>query len=133
MALIPRGIAAQPVGECKTGDATLHNAWASVFMHFPDRLDENVDGYIAVNDCSQIGEYRNLYLGNRWFYVRIADCRNPTDKADKNWLVDVDYRIWYLVFDDVPLGPHHAVLCRDDKTNYHNIFLRFKTTFTFRR
>jgi len=96
---------------CVAGEATLHNAWAGVFAHFPERLDEAVDGYVAVADCGEMGRYKRLYLGGRWFRVRVADCRNPADEATMEWLVDVDYRLWWLVFAKEGLRPRRAILC----------------------
>lgn len=93
---------------CDVGNATLHTAWASVFYHFPERIDFDVDGYIATADCSDIGEERQLYFGGRWWRVKISDCLNRNDTPSDGWLVDVDYRIWYAT--RTPITPTPAIL-----------------------
>ncbi len=103
--------AAQPGPVCERGEATLHMAWGEVFWHYPERLDPAVDGYIAVNDCGEMGEYRRLWFGGRWWRVKVADCRNPADPVGEGWLVDVDYRIWFLAQE--PVTPREVVLCRE--------------------
>jgi len=97
--------------QCETGYATLHQAWASVFYNFPERKDPNVDGYVAVVDCSQIGQYRWMKFGEGWYWVKIADCLNRSLEPKPGWLVDVSPNIWYAEFPYVPLGGHPAQLC----------------------
>ena len=97
---------------CLQGKATLHNAWASVFATFPDRLDPEVDGYIALEDCSLIGQYRWIRFGTsgRWWRVRVADCLRPGDSLPSDdWLADVDYRIWRFL--RLPVSPQEITLC----------------------
>jgi hypothetical protein len=108
LALVTKAQAWQPP-RCEVGDATLHRAWDAVFASFPDRLTDDAEGYIAVTDCSQMGQLRRLWMGGRWWRVRIADCRNPKHAAVPGWLVDVDSRIWAATH--TPITPTKIVLC----------------------
>lgn len=97
------------ISNCRVEDFTLHTAFASVFANFPDRIDPSVDGYMASVDCSEMGEYRAVFFGRRWWVVRIADCLNPKDKARPGWAGDLDYRIFYYA--EVPIAPTPGIIC----------------------
>jgi hypothetical protein len=91
------------------GRAPLHKAWDGVFQHFPERLTNDVHGYIATADCNEMGERKRLYFGGRWWDVAVADCLERSRTPQPDWLVDVDSRIWYAA--GAPMRPVLAVVC----------------------
>jgi len=100
-----------PDAQCRTGYATLHNAWASVFANFPDRLDAEADGYIALADCDEIGQRKRLFFGKRWWRVVVADCLAQDATPAPGWIVDVDYRIWWQAYPYQALDLHQSMVC----------------------
>ena len=99
---------AQP-SACRAGLATRHEAWDSVFDNFPERLRDDVHGYIAVQDCAEMGSLYTLHIGKSAYTVAVADCRNRAATLRPGWLVDVDDRLWYA--SDTPNRPVSARLC----------------------
>jgi hypothetical protein len=75
-----------------------HAAFPAVFLHYPERQQGGVDGYIAVNDCSEIG--------NRYVLVRqslpdalvaVADCAQAQHvqyRNEQGLIADVDTTLW---------------------------------------
>ncbi len=98
--------------DCRNGLATRHDAWESVFSHFPDRLRSDVHGYIALQDCGEMGSIYTIRLGEKTYRVAVADCRNRSlaPRTD-NWLVDLDGRLWWAA--DLPNKPVEVRLCKD--------------------
>ena len=96
---------------CVGGEATLHNAWASVFANFPARIDPEADGYIAVRDCGEMGQRKRLFFGGRWWDVRVADCLATNDAAPASWAVDVDYRLWWQAYPHRAITQRPAIIC----------------------
>lgn len=105
--------------QCEVGHATLHNAWAGVFAHFPERIDPTVDGYIATADCSEIGEYRIMAFGGRLWRVRVADCLNRHDAPSPGWVADIDYRIWWQAYPHRALMPQPVAVCKNVEVAGH--------------
>ena len=76
------------------GHATLHNAFPAVLATYPDRVDHDVDGYIATADCDLMGDYFALYFEGQWWVVRQADCMNRALTPPDGWLVDISRNLW---------------------------------------
>ena len=99
---------------CQTGIATRHAAFEQVFANFPDRLRNDVHGYVAVADCDEMGKLYDLTINGKTYRVAVADCLNrsmpmPTTKGKLSWLVDVDDRLWWAAA--TPNRPVEATLC----------------------
>lgn len=82
-----------------------------MFASFPERLDAEADGYIALADCNEIGQRKRLFFGGRWWRVVVADCLAQDTTPAPEWLVDVDYRIWWQAYPHRALGLHRAMVC----------------------
>ena len=85
---------------CQTGTITLHNNFESVFYYFPERLSDNVHGYVATENCDDIGRYGFIIVGNQVRKVKVADCLNYQDKKKaperyKGWVADLDEFTYY--------------------------------------
>ena len=69
-----------------------------MFLHYPERQVDGVDGYIAVNDCSEIGNrYVLVRKGQPDALVAVADCaaaQHVTYRNEQGLIADVDVRIW---------------------------------------
>ena len=98
------------------GMATLHNAMPAVLANYPDRACAYCDGYVAVEQCSDVGrDYVLLWQGDA-FLVRAADCMAPRHlpgvqaryKANYGapWLVDIPAALW----GSAPVRPLPAAL-----------------------
>lgn len=87
--------------------ARRHDAFARVFNVFPERVDMNVDGYIATT-CNEIGKRYTLYVSGNEYNVVVADCKNRSEPKTYEPL-DVDYRIWYDAH--IPNAPTKVLLC----------------------
>lgn len=65
-------------------------------MPLPQNLPP-VDGYIAVLDCSEIGQTRLLRYQDKTYTVLIADCSGHASTSqwmrNKNVIAEVDYRL----------------------------------------
>ncbi len=95
---------------CTSGQATAHDAWSSVFAHFPDRYDERVVAYVALRDCSRIGDDVLVILPPAPPTVmRVADCLNPAHPISSDWVADVDARFWRG--HRVPWTPMPVIVC----------------------
>lgn len=100
------------VMQCTPMTARRHDAWASVFRHFPDRVRLDVDGYIAPTDCATIGNEYTLIMRGHAYRVVAADCKNRSEPLadDAATRLDVDYRLWYA--SGAPARPVRVVVCQ---------------------
>lgn len=82
-----------------TGLIVAHAAFPAVFLSYPDRRDPDVDGYIAVNDCAEIGNrYVLVRQGLPDALVAVADCaqaRHVSYRNEQGLIADVDVALWH--------------------------------------
>lgn len=94
------------------GIVTLHLAMPAVLANYPERVQPDVDGYIARADCGEIGRRYVLELAGHHYLVAVADCAQVRDVPHLEyvfggqWLADVDVTIW----GDLPRIPQMAEL-----------------------
>jgi hypothetical protein len=77
-------------------DATIE--YRQELGQIPHDLSE-FDAYIAVLDCSQIGETGNLYTDVGTLYVLVFDCAGIEDGGadwmiDNNYIAELDWYTW---------------------------------------
>ena len=84
-----------------------------VIANYPNRAQSDVDGYIAVVDCDDMGRRYVLDIPGRVpALVAVADCANVRDMEHieytfgGQWLADVDATLW----GDLPPYPMEATL-----------------------
>ena len=81
-----------------TGLIVAHAAFPAVFATYPERQQDGVDGYVALSDCSEIGNrYVLVRQGIRDMLVAVADCaqaRHVQGRRDKGLIADVDIAVW---------------------------------------
>ena len=81
-----------------TGLIVAHAAFPAVFANYPERVQEGVDGYVALSDCSEIGnQYVLVRQGIRDMLVAVADCaqaRHVAQRSDQGLIADVDIAVW---------------------------------------
>lgn len=98
---------------------TMHDAMPDVLSTFPERRAEDVDGYIATLDCSDIGREYMLGIAGDWYQVAAADCASRRHiayikaKWDGAWCADVETSIW--VDANLPIRPAKATLMSLDE------------------
>lgn len=104
------------VGRCEVGVMTRHDVMEAVLRNRPERVAEDVDGYIATVECSRMGERLTLVINGRSFRVAVADCATsaavgvwPT-KGGRIWLGDVEKRLWEAA--RAPGRPVGVMLCQ---------------------
>lgn len=94
------------------GIVTLHLAMPTVLNNFPERAQPDVDGYIAVVDCDEMGRRYVLELGGHSYLVAVADCAAVRDvehieySFGGDWIADVDASLW----GDLSRYPQEATL-----------------------
>lgn len=94
------------------GIVTLHLAMPQVIANYPNRADPTVDGYIARQDCGEMGRRYVLELDGHDYLVAVADCAAVRDiphleyTFGGRWLADVDATMW----GDLPRYPMEATL-----------------------
>ena len=94
------------------GIVTLHLAMPQVIANYPNRAQSDVDGYIAMLDCDDMGRRYVLELDGETYTVAVADCAAVRDQAHieyvwgGEWIADVDVKIW----GDLPRYPQEATL-----------------------
>jgi hypothetical protein len=93
--------------ECRELTARRHDAWESVFAHFPERVDLSADGYIATT-CDELGERFRLYVNGYTYNVVVADCLNR--EQEQYEALDIDYRLWRHA--GLPNAPSAVILCK---------------------
>jgi len=82
------------------GFITLHLMFASILQLFPNRICRRCDGYIALEDCSELGQRYVLQTPRETFLVSVADCLDPADRQahdrfwNNTWLADLDVVLW---------------------------------------
>lgn len=102
-------LAAGPT-DCQPITATRHEAWAGVFEYFPDRLRDDVHGYIATDDCAEMGRLYDILIDGERYRVVVADCRNRSlPKRTSPPQIDLDERIWWAA--NLPNRPATVTLC----------------------
>lgn len=108
MSLILAFVLFWPVLVCTPLEATRHQAFEQVFANFPDRLRSDVHGYVATQDCDEMGRIYHLEANGHWFRVAVADCRSRalSPRPDR---LDVDDRLWYAA--GLPNAPFPVRLC----------------------
>jgi hypothetical protein len=81
-----------------TGLIVAHAAFPAVFETYPERQYEGVDGYIAMSDCDEIGNWYVLVrAGQPDALVAVADCaqaEHVAQRAEQGLIADVDVTIW---------------------------------------
>ena len=81
-----------------TGLIVAHAAFPAVFATYPERQQDGVDGYIALSDCSEIGNWYVLVRqGIPDALVAVADCaqaRHVAQRSDQGLIADVDIALW---------------------------------------
>lgn len=84
--------------EIMSGKIVLHNAFPAILRNFPERIQPDVDGYIAVTDCAEIGtRYTLVRAGQPDALVAVADCawpRHAAYRAQMGYIADVDAELW---------------------------------------
>ena len=75
-----------------------HAAFPAVFATYPERQQDGVDGYVALSDCSEIGnQYVLVRQGLPDALVAVADCaqaRHVAQRSDQGLIADVDVAVW---------------------------------------
>jgi hypothetical protein len=81
-----------------TGLIVAHAAFPAVFATYPERQQDGVAGYIALSDCSEIGNrYVLVRAGQLDALVAVADCAQDYHVAGRiarGLIADVDTAIW---------------------------------------
>lgn len=98
-----------PLPSVRSGKIVLHNAFPAVLKNFPERVQSGVDGYIATDDCAEIGQRFVLVRpGLPDALVAVADCAWEADvpyRESMGYIADVDALLW-----DGPERPQPAQL-----------------------
>ena len=75
-----------------------HAAFPAVFATYPERQQDGVDGYVALSDCSEIGNrYVLVRQGIPDALVAVADCaqaRHVEGRNAEGLIADVDIALW---------------------------------------
>ena len=78
-----------------------------VWWHTPPRNWYEVAGYIATNDCAQVGQTMTLIdPAGRAYRVLVADCGGPGDGVGASWMTrnriiaELDWRLWERLTDE---------------------------------
>lgn len=78
-----------------------------VWWHTPPRNWYEVAGYIATNDCAQVGQTMTLIdPAGRAYRVLVADCGGPGDGVGASWMTanrivaELDWRLWQRLTDE---------------------------------
>ena len=81
-----------------TGLIVAHAAFPAVFVAFAERQQSDVDGYIALSDCGEIGNrYVLVRQGAPDMLVAVADCaqaRHVAQRSEQGLIADVDVNVW---------------------------------------
>ena len=81
-----------------TGLIVAHAAFPAMFLSYPERQHEGVDGYIAMNDCAEMGnEYVLVRHGQPDALVAVADCAQAKHiqyRRNMGLIADVDVALW---------------------------------------
>lgn len=89
---------ASHVNRVRAGEIVLHNAFPAVLQNFPERVQDGVDGYIATDDCGEMGDLFVLVRpGTPDVLVAVADCAWQSDvpyRRRMGYIADVDRQVW---------------------------------------
>ena len=81
-----------------TGTILVHAAFPAVLANYPERRDGGVAGYVATNDCEQIGQRFVLVRpGLPDALVAVADCAQDWHvnwRKRQGYIADVDAALW---------------------------------------
>ena len=81
-----------------SGTILVHDAFPAVLATYPERRDPGVAGYIATNDCAQLGQRFVLVRpGQPDVLVAVADCawaHHVEWRNQHGYIADVDARLW---------------------------------------
>jgi len=81
-----------------SGQIVVHAAFPQVLFAYPDRRDPGVQGYVAVNDCAELGNrYVLVRPGQKDVLVAVADCAwagHVAYRESRGLIADVDEAIW---------------------------------------
>ena len=84
--------------ECAGGMILVHDAFPAVFAAYPERRDPGVQGYVATNDCADMGRHFVLVRrGQPDVLVAVADCaqeRHVAWRQANRFIADVDKALW---------------------------------------
>lgn len=111
-----------------TGLIVAHAAFPAVFLHYPERQQPGVDGYIALNDCDEIGNrYVLVRQGQPDALVSVADCaqaRHVEYRNEQGLIADVDVALWSGGY-----WPQPAELWRvEDRQRWHERWMKADST-----
>lgn len=80
------------------GVILVHAAFPGVLATFPERRDPGVAGYVATNDCAQLGQRLVLVRpGQPDVLVAVADCawaHHVEWRNQRGYIADVDAALW---------------------------------------
>ena len=100
------------------GTILVHDAFPGVFAAFPERRDPTVAGYVATNDCAQLGQRLVLVRpGQPDVLVAVADCawaHHVAWRERRGYIADVDSRLWVG-----PWIPQRAELWTVEARDWH--------------
>lgn len=72
-----------------------HAAFPAVFANYPERQQDGVDGYVALSDCAEIGNWYVLVrAGQPDALVAVADCaadKHVARRAAEGLITDVQW------------------------------------------
>lgn len=80
------------------GVILVHAAFPGVLAAYPERRDPGVQGYVATNDCADLGRHLVLVRpGQPDVLVAVADCaqeRHVAWRQANRYIADVDAALW---------------------------------------
>jgi hypothetical protein len=80
------------------GTILVHDAFPGVLATYPERRDPTVAGYVATNDCAQLGQRLVLVRdGQPDALVAVADCawaHHVEWRERRGYIADVDSSLW---------------------------------------
>ena len=80
------------------GWIVVHAAFPQVLNNYPERIDDTVAGYVAVDDCGLMGDHLVLVRpGIPDVTLAVADCANPVHipyRQSNGYIADVDAAVW---------------------------------------
>lgn len=80
------------------GWIVVHAAFPVVLDNYPERADDTVSGYVAVDDCGMLGKHLVLVRpGVPDVTLAVADCANPAHvqyRNERGLIADVDAAVW---------------------------------------
>ena len=87
-----------PAPAVRGGRIVLHDAFPAVLANYPDRVRDDVDGYIATDSCAELGQTIVLVRpGVPDALVAVADCAwdyHVPYRQRMGYIADVDRKLW---------------------------------------